>query len=249
MQESRCTTTRTCKPAVAKHVWRRTSRLPRVAWAPSRGKGRRRSPLDSPHSIGSPKTSPDDAAAKMALWRDFSQVLGPRAQEVEEGRILDIARFDNGLFLQLQPFRPPAIEVGLAFLLLEDPAGTVLMPSATGVRDYMWGRNGYRWTTVVKLPGDTREGGTPEDSVGFNSLRFALGATAARLYVAAAPLAAQRQGVPSRFARAEFTAVGHAVGVTGVDYTGVARKVLAALDDVRQFLVDAIARSPVPPIR
>ncbi len=182
----------------------------------------------------------------MRTWKDLPDLMGPRVLESDRGLASTFVRFDNGIFLRMEPL-PHTPDLLLRFALLQAANGTALSPPLAEAGRHLRGGLGYRFTKVVGLPIGDKDG-TLEDADRLNDMRLLLAATSARLYVAASAHPERLQANdPMWNARAEFTVVGEQRGWTEpLDFTAVAPRVSASIDKVLGFLSDAIAGSRAP---
>ncbi len=179
----------------------------------------------------------------MRSWKDLPELMGPRVLESERGLASTFVRFDNGVFLRIEPL-PHTPDLVLRFALLRATNGTTLTPPLAEAARCLRGGWGYRFTKVVGLRLGNKDA-TPEDADRLNDVRLVLAATSARLYVAASSHPEKlHEADPMWNARAEFTVVGAQLGWTQpLDFTEVAPRVSAAVDKVFAFLCESIERS------
>lgn len=183
----------------------------------------------------------------MPSWKDLPQLMGPRVVDSDRGLASTFVRFDNGVYLRVEPV-PRNPDLMLRFALLRGADGTTLTPPLSEAAGYLRGGWGYRFTKVVGLSLRERRR-HPEDSEGLDGVRLALAATSARLFIAAA---AHPEKLPATApmwnARAEFTVVGTQRGWTQpLDYTEAVPRISAAIDTIGTFLSDSIDRSRISP--
>lgn len=179
----------------------------------------------------------------MPSWKDLPQLMASRVVEADCGIASALFRFDNGIFLWIEPLIGSP-DLLLRFELLQAADGTPLSPPLAEAARPLQGGLAYRVTKAVTLPSGDR-GATPEGVDGLNGLRLALAATSGRLYVATAK---RPEKLPPRAprwnARAEFMVVGEQRGWTEpLDFSETAPRILAAIDAVHAFLSESIESS------
>ena len=182
----------------------------------------------------------------MVGWRELPQLLSPRMQEAEQWPATTHMRFDNGLYLRVEPV-VHTFEVNLRFALFEDSSRATLTLSMTKAAHHLRGGRGYETKTVVVIPSAKKNrGGTAEDAAGLEDLRIGLGANYARLHVSERrnPAAAD---IPSWKARTDFIVVGDFRGpMHPPDFSDVARRIGGTTTVLKEFLEKAITRSLFP---
>jgi hypothetical protein len=179
-------------------------------------------------------------------WRELPQLLGPKLQEAEQWPFTVHMRFDNGLYLRVEPL-PQTFEVYLRSGLFEDSShATLTLPMAKAAH-HLRGVRGYETKTVLAIRfAQKNRGGTSEDASGLEDLQVSLGANRARLRVAMRRRS-MTADTPTWKAFGDFTIVGDFQGpMHSPDYSDVARRIVGTIDALQQFLEKAIVRSLFP---
>lgn len=183
----------------------------------------------------------------MIGMQDFVRALGPRVLEVRPGILSPLVRFDNGVYLRLEPLAK-AMGVRLEFRLFLGSRGELLAPSMSEVSRHMRGWSGYRAIKSVRLHA-TSKGATAEDLAALEDVATALAGTSARAVVwEPRRFQGSSPDTPAWVAGADFWVVGDMMGWSKpLDYSAVPPRVVGAVDRVQRFLQHCTPAPPSPP--